>query len=392
MNQPSALSLLFAGALLALPGQAEVGLRVESHPISAPIDAYVRVTEGTGPVTGLTPADFDVTLDGAPVEFALTLPPNQDSAQKVSVVIVINNSDLVPTRDFSSLLERLAIGDFVSVVKYAYDIENARRGGLWVLPFTEIDAGSGLALIQDFIQERQPLGISGGRFVYQGLAEGISQMMAASATLPDGPKAIVTVENVGGRGSLSDVVAMANAGSVPVFNVHTRHDSFRFTHTALATSTGGVHVRNPGGMAAMGSWLRDGYRITILDTAIDDCSRHNIGVTVGGESRTVTFSRCDTTPEFFNLNDVYNAHPATRVRARAVIRGIDTAVRVRVDGGEYAVGCTPPFTTEPGWIRPDQSICVRHTTSESPGGLRFTTLTVGGVWELFVSETAGVGP
>ena len=84
----AALMFLLGNVAIAVPGHAEVGLRVESHPIAAPIDAYVRVTQGDEPVAGLTPTDFAVTLDGAPVEFSLTLPPNEDNAQKVSVVIM----------------------------------------------------------------------------------------------------------------------------------------------------------------------------------------------------------------------------------------------------------------------------------------------------------------
>ena len=392
----SALLLLSGSTLIAMPGNAEVGLRVESQPIGAPIDAYVWVTEGSEPVAGLTPADFAVTLDGAPVEFALTLPPSQDSAQKVSVVIVINNSESAPTRDFSPLLEQLAIGDFVSVVKYASDVDILRRGGLWVLPLTEIDDGPGLAQIQDFIQDRQPLKLTGARFLFEGLIEGMSQMAAASATLPDGPKAIVTVECCGGRRSLSDVVAMANAGSVAIFNVRNGHGNgdgeSRFLPRALATKTGGIHLRELSDMATMGYWLRDGYRVTIPHTAIDDCKRHKIGVTVGGESRSVTFSRCDMTPEYYRLKDFYDAAPATQVRAKAVIRGIDGVTPVRVHDGEYSIGCTSAYTSGPGWIRPGQSICVRHTTAGIPGGLHFTSVTIGGVHEMFMSQTLGAGP
>lgn len=263
---------------------------------------------------------------------------------------------------------------------------------MWVPPFTVIDDGEGLAQVQDFIEERQPLRLTGGRFLFQGLMEAVSQLTAASATLPDGPKAIVTVECCGGRGSLSDVVAMANAGGVPIFNVHTGNEDGRFVHTVLPSRTGGVHVRNAGNTATIGTWLRDGYRVTIPQTAVDDCNRHKIEVTVRGESKEVDFSRCDTTPEFFRLKDFFDVEVSTHVRARAVIRGIDTAVRVRIDGGQYSVGCTTAYTSEPGWIGPDESICVRHTTSAIPGGLVITGLTIGGIREALVSQTAGAGP
>ena len=154
----SALLLLSGSTLIAMPGHAEVGLRVESQPIAAPIDAYVRVTAGGDSVTGLTAADFAVTLDGAPVEdFALTLPPSQDSTQKMSVVIVFEDNDpYSPTPTFSRFVRQLGIGNFVSVVKYWGDVESMRFGGLLVPPFTELDDGPGTEQVHRFIRAEPP--------------------------------------------------------------------------------------------------------------------------------------------------------------------------------------------------------------------------------------------
>ena len=49
-----ACAILVGSFAVALPGHAEVGLRVEAHPIAAPIDAYVRVTADDESVAGLT--------------------------------------------------------------------------------------------------------------------------------------------------------------------------------------------------------------------------------------------------------------------------------------------------------------------------------------------------
>lgn len=387
-----ALLLLFNTAM-SLPSQAEVGLRVESHPISAPIDAYVWVTEGGEPVAGLTPADFAITLDGAPVDFALTLPPDQDSTQKVSVVLVMRNREFGPPPDFSPLIGQLDVGDFVSVVKFAADFDNPRLGGLWVLPFTEIDDGPGSDQIQGFIEEPHQLTFTGGRFMFDGLMEGMAQFEAASATLPEGPKAIVTDACCGGRGiSLSEIVARANADRIPIFNVFNSglatYPDIDAEQKVLARSTGGIHVRGRNPIASMGSWLTDGYRVTIPHTAIGDCRWHKLGVTVGEESRSVTYSRCDSTPDPFGLRDLYDVDLSKRVRARAVITGIDGPALVQVHGGQYSVGCTTSYTTEPGRIRPGQSICVRHTSAETGGQEVATLLIVGGVSDWFTSTTA----
>ena len=397
---PSALLLLLGSTLIATPGHAEVGLRVESQPIAAPIDAYVRVTAGGVPVTGLTPADFTVTLDGAPVEqFALTLPPRQDSTQKVSVVIVIREDRYYPTPGFKSLIRQLRIGAFVSVVKYWGDIEQYRFGGLSVLPFTELDDGSGTEQVNNFIRAQPAFNQLGTRHsLVDGLIAALSEFEAASATLPDGPKVIVTLDCCVGSTRLSDLVASANAGGIAIFNTGPAEwapyrEVVAYTK-ALAANTGGIRVKLPAGalpqdaLPTMSSWLNHGYRVSIPDSAIGDCNRHKLAVTVGGESTGVVFSRCDTTPEPFGFTDRLDAAVAKRVRSNSVtITGIDTAAPIRVIGGEYSIGCNTTFTSEPGSILPGESVCVRHTTAAS-GGLEVgTLLIVGGVSGWFVSST-----
>ncbi len=397
----SALLLLPGSALIAMPGHAEVGLRVESKQIAAPIDAYVRVTAGGDSVTGLTAADFAVTLDGAPVEqFTLTLPPSQDSTQKVSVVIVIKEDQYFPTPTFSRIVGQLGIGDFVSVVKYWGDVEITRFGGLSVLPFTELDDGPSTRQVKDFIRDQPAFGQSGyPRFLFDGLIAALSQFETASATLPDGPKVIVTLDCCSGRNiSLSDVIASANAGGIAIFNTGhaewARYPDLVAHMKALASNTGGVQVKLPTGapprdaLATMSSWLKDGYRVSIPDSAIGDCDRHRLAVTVGGESTSVLFSRCDTTPEPFRFRDRLDAAVAKRVRSNPVtITGIDTAVPIRVSGGEYSIGCNATFTSAPGRILPGESVCVRHVTASS-GGLEVETLLiVGAVSDWFVSST-----
>ena len=395
---PSALLLLLGSTLITMPGHAEVGLRVESQPITAPIDAYVRVMEGGEPVAGLTPADFAVTLDGAPVEFTLTLPPKQDSTQRVSVVIVIREDRYFPTPTFRRFVRQLGIGAFVSVVKYWGDVEQIRFGGLSVLPFTELDDGPGTEQVNDFLRA-QPAFNELGRYhsVVDGLIAALSQFEAASATLPDGPKVIVTLQCCVGD-SLSDLVAGANAGGIAIFNTaHAKWAGNRegaANSKALAANTGGIRVKLPTGalpqdaLPTMSSWLKHGYRVSIPDSAISDCNRHRLAVTVGGESTSVDFSRCDTTPEPFTFTDRLNAAVAKRVRSNSVtITGIDIAAPIRVFGGEYSIGCNTTFTSESGWILPGESVCVRHTTAAS-GGLEVgTLLIVGGVSDWFVSST-----
>jgi hypothetical protein len=82
--------LLVVGQLVAAAACAGTDLRIESRPISVPIEAYVRVMAGDEAVVGLAQGDFTVTLDGSPVSrLRVRLPPAQDTARKLSVVLVL---------------------------------------------------------------------------------------------------------------------------------------------------------------------------------------------------------------------------------------------------------------------------------------------------------------
>jgi hypothetical protein len=83
----------------------------------------------------------------------------------------------------------------------------------------------------------------------------------------------------------------------------------------------------------------------------------------------------------------------TVTSSSAVIGAIDAPAPVMVSGGEYSLGCgASGFTTEPGYVAPGGTICVRHVTPSSFGAETVTTLTVGGVSAEFVSTTrTGVG-
>ena len=215
-----ALGLLVAAMFIAGHAHGDVDLRVEAWPRTEPVDVFVRVSANGDSITGLTADDFTVTLDGAPLDqFTLTLPPSQDSTQRLSIVIVMRDDRFAPSESYSALIEQLKIGDLVSIVKYWGDIESPRYGGILLLPFTEIDGGPGSDQLNEFIAARPPFDPSGSRYtLFDGLLAGLTEFATASATLPEGPKAIVTVGCCGGLPSLSEVIAAANAGSIPIFN------------------------------------------------------------------------------------------------------------------------------------------------------------------------------
>ena len=153
----SALVVLFATALFEDAARAAVDLRVESRPAADPIEAFVRVTDAGGPVSGLDANDFTVLLDGAPVgPFTFVLPPAQNPAQKVSVVIAI---DVDPENgfDFGSLVQALsdfiggmAVGDYAAMIQFRVAVLEPDLSP-YDLPFTLVDGAAGTSALLDFL-------------------------------------------------------------------------------------------------------------------------------------------------------------------------------------------------------------------------------------------------
>jgi hypothetical protein len=101
----------------------------------------------------------------------------------------------------------------------------------------------------------------------------------------------------------------------------------------------------------------------------------------------------DTIPDAFGFAPHENA-PLSSVRVSSAITptGYDTATSISVSSGEYSIGCTATFTAAAGTIRPGESVCVRHTSSNQAGGSVTTVLTIGGVSGNFRSTTATTTP
>ena len=96
----------------------------------------------------------------------------------------------------------------------------------------------------------------------------------------------------------------------------------------------------------------------------------------------------DTTPDqvlFFGRSGL---EPGVVVTSNSVtISGINAAAAISVLGGEYSIGCQGVFTSAPNLVQPNQTVCVRHTTSNTFGSSVTTTLSVGGVAAVFTTNT-----
>lgn len=96
----------------------------------------------------------------------------------------------------------------------------------------------------------------------------------------------------------------------------------------------------------------------------------------------------DTTPNAFTFSDATDVLPSTAITSSPIsISGIDAPAPISVTGGSYSIGCTSTYITTASTIMNGDLVCVRHTSSASLATAVNTTLTIGGVSDVFTSTT-----
>jgi hypothetical protein len=403
MNTANLKALIVCLAVISITrtAAAEVAIRVDARPKGHPIEAYVLATDGSSAIPGLVADDFAVTLDGAPIgPVELTLPPRQDPTQKLSVVFIVGIWTNV--EPFERLIRQLEPGDFVAVVRLWVGRrgELLRAGEVSVLRFRQIDGGAHTEQIVTFLNSGQSsvariFDVPWPQLRERGIHYALEQFENHALRLPNGPRAIVSwdVSTVG----LEEIVTRANQNDVAIF---TRHFAGRraiaeiyAAQQTLADNTGGVLVQVPphsgSAVPVVASWLKDGYRLTIPAAAVDDCNLHMLEVTVDGVASSAPFSRCDSISEPIEFPPQGEVEPGSTVTSAARrVRGIGSPAPVSVFRGQYSIGCSQSFTSEPGYIQPGEAICVRHTAASQPGARSITQLIIGGVSSAFESYVA----
>ncbi len=394
---------LFTTLFVTVPANADIDLRVQSRPVAGPIEAFARITDGHTPLVGLTPADFAVTLDGqALAAFTLALPPSQEPTQKISVVFVVTD----PT-GVGAFISQMAVGDYASIVTFRVDL-SARYAPIDVQPFTQIDGGTGNAILGSFLEgvyrrdpeDTRPEIID----LAAALNRAIDQVASPGLELPDGPKAIVVVKPNLVFYQLrqqSDVVAYANSMGLPIFTIFTTRfgpvEPLRYSSIAEATGGSGFAVSDVAessqALRNFGALLKDAYRLQIPASAVTDCNAHVLEIAVRGQTESVTFARCDATPDDPHFADKDDVALGKLVVSDAVtITGIDGAAAVNVFDGEVSIGCNSSFTSDPTLALPNESVCVRHTSGQFHDEPTYTSLVVGGVPSYFFSTTESSPP
>ncbi|MFZ2508186.1 MAG: hypothetical protein WAW79_06925 [Steroidobacteraceae bacterium] len=400
------IGLLSVAILLTGPARADIDLRVESRPMAGPIEAFVRVTDGSGSVTGLTAADFAVTLDVVPLNMStFGLPPDQDPTQKLSIIFIIASASSVARDTVTDFINQMTVGDHAAIIKFrtnrSADPSIPPPASPVLQPFTLVDGGAGTNTLISFAANTA---FAGRVMAGWAISAAVGQFVTPPVTLPNGPKAIVLIGNVhGGYGTHSDAMALANANGIPIFTLSTGDISADAAATAvmmsLAEDTGGHYFpartreEITEAFTSLAGLLNNAYQLTIPNIAVTDCNPHMLEVTAQGQSESAAFTRCDSTPDDFDFAGQSGvALGAVVVSDSVTITGIESPVSLTVIGGEYSIGCGLSFTSAPGVILPNEQVCVRHIASADPETSTRTLLIVGGVSSSFWSSTSGALP
>jgi VWFA-related protein len=402
-------SLALLSALVAAgPAAAAVNVRVEGRPESAPIQVFVRVTDGNNvPINNLNFQVFQVEIDGIAEVLTgsqFSQPQEADPDQHVSVMFVMDYTSSVTSQaQFLAEMQDAVIefiramepGDMAAIIKFNND-----SGEQVIQPFTDIDdneVNGNDKLLIDAVASDYP---GDGSNILDAVNLGVQEFAAAGANLPPGPKAVILVSD--GRDSHSDigqngVIEAANDVSIPIFTIGIGNPQTRGLEilTELSGDTGGEYfdATDGGDIGAAYESVRlllTGEYLIEIPNGITDCATHQLTVTVQGETDTTSFTRrtCNTTPSAFTFASQSNVERGTVVTSStSTISGIEADAHVSVINGSYSIGCTGDFTTDPGTIADGETVCLQQTTATQASTSKTTTLTVGGLAVTFTTTT-----
>jgi len=142
--------------------------------------------------------------------------------------------------------------------------------------------------------------------------------------------------------------------------------------------------------------LEPGETICVSVISADaDLTSVVVTVTVGGngvgnrQTATFTVTTGETTPDAFFFQDQVGVPVLTTIYAAPVtITGISGPSNVSISAnGQYQVNCTGTWTGAPGVVEDGDTVCVRHVSSPNLSSQVNTTLTVGGVSDVFTTTT-----
>lgn len=106
------------------------------------------------------------------------------------------------------------------------------------------------------------------------------------------------------------------------------------------------------------------------------------------DSASLTVVRSDLTPGAFGFTDQSDIAVSTLITSDSItVTGIDDLSPISISGGEYEINTSGTWVTAAGTVSNGDTVRVRHTSSASNSTATNTTLTIGGVQDIFTSTT-----
>jgi serine protease len=196
----------------------------------------------------------------------------------------------------------------------------------------------------------------------------------------------------------NNTLAFVTQTNVAPGTTQTSNPATVYTGAALDVAVqGGEYSIEEGTYTTEPGTLTDGQTIRLRHTASALGAHPAATLLTVGNHRTAFVSLTtagDAAPDAYTFTMQTNAARGVTATSNTItLTGIDAPAPIGVSGGEYSLNClNGGYTTEPGYIAPGGSVCVRHTTAADYATDTATTLSIGGVQGSFVTTTEAAPP
>ncbi len=152
--------------------------------------------------------------------------------------------------------------------------------------------------------------------------------------------------------------------------------------------SGGTYSVNGGAYTSTAGTVTNTDTVTVRHTSAGaDNTSTDTTLTIGGVPDTFTSKTGDTTPIPFTFTDQTGVTLNSTITSAAItVTGIDAPAAISVSGGTYSIN-GGAYTSTAGTVSLNDTVTVRHTSSSANDTATDTTLTIGGVSDVFTSTT-----
>ena len=164
--------------------------------------------------------------------------------------------------------------------------------------------------------------------------------------------------------------------------------------TVISLTGRGKYSINGGAFTRKKGKVSNGDRVRVRNfTAGKGNVTRTTTLTIGGVSAVFTSItkadtdiKPDTTPDQFHFVDPKDVPKRIIAQTSITVSGINTKTHISVSRGKYSIN-NSPFTKKKGWVNNGDVVSVQHKTARKEGGAVSTTLTIGGVSDVFTTTT-----